>query len=275
MSTYELRSDFTAEVLEASKVRPVLVDFWAEWCGPCRILSPILEKLAKGADGKWTLVTIDADVHQELAARYDIRGIPAVKLFRGGQPVAEFVGALPEDQVRAWLARHLPPKGAREADAAAEALSRGDERNARIHLQRALAHDPQDTRAKLLLARLLFAEDVDASADLARQIPEGDPGHETAGHLLRLAGLVRWGRNGAEGGGEGPEADLALYREGARDLAHSRYGEALAKWIELIGRNRGLDDDGPRKACIALFAVLGPDNPVTREFRPRLAAALY
>jgi putative thioredoxin len=275
MSTHELKSDFTAEVLDASTVRPVVVDFWAEWCGPCRLLSPVLEALAAEADGRWTLVTVDVDAHQDLAARYDIRGIPAVKLFSGGRPVAEFTGALPEEQVRAWLDAHLPTQAGKEVDAALDALSGGDAHGARVHLQRALAHDPKDAQAKLLLARVLFDEDTEAAAELAGQIPEEDPGYETARHMVHLAGLARWGRGDAPGPTSGPEADLALYREAAVDLAAFRHADAAEKWITLVGRSRELDDDGPRRAVVALFAVLGPEDPVTRKFRPRLAAALY
>ena len=100
---------FQTAVVDKSHEKPVLVDFWAPWCGPCRVLGPALDALARESGGRWRLVKINVDAHSELAARYQIRGIPAVKLFSGGTVSAEFTGALPEPALRRWLHEHLPP----------------------------------------------------------------------------------------------------------------------------------------------------------------------
>ena len=111
MAVYAMQSSFETEVLERSKTKPVLVDFWAEWCGPCRVIGPVLEKLAREADGKWDLVKLDTEAHQDVAAAFGIRSIPTVMLFEGGKAKAAFAGALPESQVRKWLEENMstPP----------------------------------------------------------------------------------------------------------------------------------------------------------------------
>lgn len=276
MSDYELKQDFEAEVLAVSEQTPVLVDFWAEWCGPCRILGPILQKLAGEADGAWKLVKVDTEAHPELAEAFAIRAIPSVKLFSGGRPVAEFQGALPEARVRDWLQANLPAKSSGDVAKAREAMERGDATQARVHLQRALAHDPRDTEAALLLARLLFPTDPDAAADLVASIPEEDPGHDTAGHILRLRDWLQWARSGAplSGRDDGDDA-VARYRDAALALGEGRTDAALDILIDLVSRDRELDDDGVRKALVGIFALLGDDHELTRRFRPRFASALY
>ena len=278
-NAYELKADFAREVLEESIRVPVLVDFWAPWCGPCRMLSPILEKLAQEAKGTWKLVTVDTDQHPDLAEVLRIRSIPTVFLFSGGQPIATFSGALPENGVRDWLRRYLPAAPAAEAppeDPVARALTQGREDEAKRLLNEKLKKDPSDVASRVMLARILFGDDIEKAAETVAAIPEDSEAHETAGHFLRLRDLARWAKGkGSAREVNGPEADVALYREAIRDMENGQPDAALEKWLTLVGRNRELDDDGARKALVALLTVLGDESPLTRDYRRRLASTLF
>jgi putative thioredoxin len=272
MDDFELRGDFYTEVLMASHRQPVVVDFWAAWCGPCRVLGPVLEKLAAEAQGAWRLVKVDTEAHPQVAGQLEIRAIPTVMLFRDGQAVSEFQGALPEDQVRAWLAEGIPGESAQLLDDAKAAFAAGDPDRARKLLDQALASDPGDPDAKLLLARLLFSTDVAAALAALEAIPEESPAHAVAEHLKGLAAIAQRARDGSV---TGPDEDVALYAAGADAAGEGRYEDALTAWLELLGRNRKLDDDGARRAMVALFALLGDDHPLTQSYRRRLASMLY
>ena len=191
MTTYELKRDFGAEVLDASMDAPVVVDFWAEWCGPCKVLGPILEKMAAKADGAWTLVKVDTESWPDLAQIFRISSIPTVMLFDQGRPVSQFQGALPEEQIQKWLNEFLPAPEAGSLELAQAAFDDYRYDEARQLLVRALATDPENQAAKLLMARTLFLFDPDAAVEFAGKIMEDDEVHPLAGQLERLRELAR------------------------------------------------------------------------------------
>lgn len=277
-SAFELQGDFQAEVIDASRTAPVLVDFWAAWCGPCRVLGPVLESLASEAGVPWQLVKVDTEQHPELAQQFDIRGIPAVKLFHGGRVVAEFAGALPEHQVRAWLQENLPRAGDAAFTEAFERLQRGDRDGARQSLEEILRSDPEHHSARLTLAQLLLASDPGQARKLASAIPDAASEFTAAQNILLLARLAQWS-DGEEVGilkaADAAPEHVALYRDGARALRAGDAEGALDKWITLMSKNRTLDDDGARRACIALFTLLGEESETTRTWRRRFSTALY
>lgn len=266
-------TDFQQDVIEASHKQPVLVDFWAPWCGPCRYLGPTLERLAEAAGSRWCLVKINVDEHAAIAARYGVQSIPAVKLFQDGAVVVEFVGALPELQVRRWLEEHIPTAGARKLEQAREALAAGDAAAAHSLLQEVLSQDPESDEARVLLARLQFEKDPAASAELVSQIGPESRCYDLAQAIVMLARLLALSADDKERLMR-QEAG-ALYLQGIRALGDRRYKEALEAWVEVVRRDRRLDDDGARRACVALFAWLGQDHPLTVEYRSKLGAALY
>src|SRR5512134_1793960 len=156
---------FEQDVLERSKTVPVLVDFWAPWCAPCRVLKPILEKLAVEFEGRFALAKVNTDENPEIATRYGVRGIPNVKAFVDGQLVDEFTGALPESGVRGFLEGLIPSQSEKLRRAAAAALAKGDAPNAEAALREAIALDPANLDARIDFAALLLARDDYAGAE--------------------------------------------------------------------------------------------------------------
>jgi putative thioredoxin len=257
--------DFARVVLERSRELPVLVDFWAAWCAPCRILGPTLEALAAEAGGRWELVKIDVDAQPELAAEHGIQGIPAVKLFHQGVEVAEFVGALGEEQVRAWLAQHLPDPQAQRLRGLAEAwVSRG--REILPELERFVAEHPEQPAARAELALALAPHDPQRARELIRDVP--DDYLETKEDVESLIRLVQLG--------EDVPAKLRPHLAAAREaLAAHDLDRTLGHLVDAAMADPHFGDDLARRAAIALFRQLGQDHELTREHRRRLAMALH
>ena len=279
-------ADFEATVLAASHEAPVVVDFWAPWCQPCRILKPILERLAAEYGGKFILAKINSDENQELAQRYGVRGIPAVKAFVDGQMVDEFTGALPEAQIREFLGRLIPSPAEplrREALAIAAA---GDNVGARRKLAEAINLDPSGDTAYLDFIQLsLDAGDADALAearelldvvaDRARdqdrvaslrarlQLASGGSGADTAALQARLAA-------------DPDDHDARLQLANALALQQD-YRGALEALLDLVRRDRKWNEEAGRKGMLNLFTLLAAQpqyDDLVREFRIALARTL-
>lgn len=268
--TYEIQ-DFDADVVERSRTVPVLVDFWAEWCGPCKALGPVLEQLAERADGRWVLAKVDTERHQQIASRFGIRSIPNVKLFVDGVPVKEFTGALPEHAVLQWLNRALPDPCMREIAAAETLIREGNLHDAGMVLEQVLQKDPAHEQARVLLARTCLEASPGKALELIRGIEEDSRHFAMVDAIRTVAALTEK----LENTGRLPESRVKpVYVEALHALARFDHAAALERFITVIREERYYDEDGARKACVAIFRMLGEESEITRTYRREFSSAL-
>jgi putative thioredoxin len=275
-------ANFREAVIEASKKAPVVVDFWAPWCGPCRALGPVLEKLAAEYGGQFTLAKINSDENQPLAAEYGVRGIPNVKAFVDGQVVDEFSGALPEGQVREWLRGILPTRGDKLLVQAVQALAAGDAAGALGMIEEAAREEPDRDDLRLARAEALIAlaryDEARAALDACAALVKMEDAWQTVESKLALASASAAAPDAATlqaliAANPGDlDARLAL---ASAAVAKQDYAAALDELLEIVRRDRTFRDDVGRKTIVQIFNVLGPQHPLVPEYRRRLASAMY
>lgn len=253
--------DFEQVVVEGSKTRPVVVDLWAAWCGPCRTLGPILEKVAEEREGAFLLAKVDVDANQvgnALLQAVQSQGIPTVVAFSGGEPVGMFIGAYPEQEVNAFIDGILPSEAAIAAEEAHAEEASGDLEGAEAGYREALGKEPANRDAALGLARLLAERgDLDEARDLiAPHLPDADAD--------RVASMIRVREWGAIAGAGPLDAAKRLAAEGSPR-------EALDAMLVVLEDDR----DAARSAMVDLFAALGDDDPLVIEYRRKLTNALF
>ncbi|HVN87288.1 MAG TPA: tetratricopeptide repeat protein [Candidatus Binatia bacterium] len=271
---------FEADVIERSQQVPVVIDFWAPWCGPCRTLGPLLERLADESGGAFVLAKVNVDENPGLAQAFAVSSIPMVLGLREGQVAAEFVGALPESGVRQFLSQLLPSE-ADQVTAEGEALRQAGNLDAaaeRFH--HALALDSRCDRALVGLAAVLSKQqhDDDALALLDRVAP-GTPARTEADRIA-AAIRIRQTTGADEAGLRAKLANDPNDLETRFALAHvlaasARYGEALDMYLEIVGRDRAFRDDGARKAMLDIYELLGSESEIVQRSRSALSRVLF
>jgi putative thioredoxin len=277
-------ASFAADVIAESARQPVLADFWAPWCEPCKQLAPVLEKIVKAAGGKVKLVRMNIDEHPEIPGRLGVRSIPAVIAFQRGQPVDGFIGALPESQVKGFVERLAGPLGD-DADllAEAEALASAGDAEAAADLYAAiLAENPGDPAAVAGLAKLLIAAgDLESAGTVLASVAAG--GERDNAIVAATAALDLAQQAAAVGDASelmrkiaaNPDDHQARFDFAILLNAQNRREEAAAELIEIIKRDRAWNDDGARKQLLQFFKAWGAVEPATISARRKLSALLF
>ena len=269
-------ADFESVVLEGSKERLVVVDFWAEWCAPCRALGPVLEKLAEEFAGRFLLVKADTEQNQGAAAGFQVSGIPAVFAVIGGQVVDSFQGAMPEPQVKAWIEKQL--LGTQLLDA--KRLAETDPAAAEELLRSVLQASPNDSAASIALAELLLAN---GRSEECRSVVEQlekrgflEPAAEKLKAAMELAVKAGSSVEAARAEADADPKNFQLQFNLAEVLAaHQQYEAAFEICLNLVAMDRKATGEKARALMVDVFRILPDDSELTRDYRRKLSMALY
>lgn len=272
--TYEIE-DFETDIIAASQDVPVVVDFWAPWCGPCTALGPILEKLAAEANGAWKLVKVNVDENPQLSQMFQVQSIPYVVMVDKAQGVSAFNGAIPESQLREWLAEHVPALGEvevepEEVEVEAEPVPTSDE-ELKAHLAQKIADDEGDHASRLALARHLIFSDPETAGSLLAAIPDDAGEHHESSCLIGLTSALTADVSALPG----TESIQGFFTAAMDATRAQNFGEALDQFLEVMYRDNKYHEDLPRKAMLGIFTYLGRDHELSKAYQRRFEMAVY
>lgn len=259
---------FNKDVIERSHVVPVVVDFWAPWCGPCRVLGPTIEQLAAESNGTWELVKINTEEHQEIAYEYGIRSIPNVKMFHGGKIVSEFAGALPRHQILQWLDENLPSTDKEEWKEVVKQLPELTVEEAIASLNSFLNVHADHVDARHELAKYMAFRDPVTAGSLLEDVKMGDPNYDIVEDVRSLGELATLSDTNHDGLSE-------ELRQASVELNSNKIEDAVQRIIEVVKKDKNIHNELPRRAAIAIFRLLGNQHPVTKKYRRIFDMVLY
>jgi putative thioredoxin len=261
-------TNFQKDVIERSHELPVVVDFWAAWCGPCRMLGPVIEQLAREQEGKWQLVKVDTEAHQAIARQYQIMSIPHVKMFHQGKAIAEFTGALPRQQILKWLDENLPDAAPDELESLLSGATDFPDAALLPKLLEFVESNPAHVGARVALAKQVVFEHPGRARDLVADVKPGEPEFDAASDVRQLSRFFSFtSPNGHQ------VAHLLL--EAQQHFRESDPESGIQKLIQATVLDKSFDHDLPRLTAIGFFRLWGADHPLTRKYRRQFDMSLY
>jgi len=276
--------NFDQQVLEKSFDTPVLVDFWADWCAPCKALMPLLEKITNDYRGELLLAKVNCDVEQEIVARFGVRSLPTVVLFKDGQPVDGFAGAQPESQVREMLAKHVAEPEAPSIsplEQAQELFSQGEFAQAEELLKSLLTEDNSNAEALILFGRCLIERNELVEAEQVLNAVKSDEHKHTLAAAKAQLTFLRQAESMPEMASlktriaQDANDDEAVYQLAIQQLARQQYEPALQALLQIFIRNRSYDEGVAHRTLLQVFDLLGTEHPLVTDYRRKLYQALY
>ena len=271
MNDYYDIHDFEQEVIKESEITPVLVDFWASWCQPCRVLGPILEELERENKGRFKLAKVNTEEHQQVASQYNISSIPAVKLFSNGEVVAEFVGALPKNQIEKFLDENIPSENKKAFLELKKQLSEMPEEEAVKALESILDKEPGLTEAKVEMAKLQAFNNPEAALDLVSELREDSPNFFLANAIRTINEFISFvNQNNL------PESTVKndIAEAGAAFLRKD-FDKTLEILINTLIKDKTYLDEIARRMCVAIFNIFGQEHELNKKYRRRFDMYLY
>lgn len=259
--------NFQADVIQKSHERPVVVDFWAAWCGPCRFLGPVITEMAEEAAGSWELVKVNTEEEREIAQQFNIMSIPHVKMFSKGEVIAEFTGALPRGEIQKWLDAHLPSEAKEELNSILKDLQEDFDKGLSA-LRSFVQSHPEMVEAKLELASHVVFSDPALSLSLTESLKAFSPEAQKAQTTRTLAELMQFHT-------EDGKAPFDQLQKAQLALKEVNFENGIEQLIKAVQIDKTFAGDLPRRACIAMFQYLGQSHALTKKYRPHFNMALY